>query len=1510
MAQVAHPTSTIAYDVWTGTPNTGSSLHLNVDEDYASLNTSDYDYSPNQNNTTIQFGLTSLTDPADSTGHIMRVVACQTNGGTPDGSGNSIGSQTAYLYQGATLIATMTFNPGGSGTWTAYTYTLSAAEADAITDYTALQFWIDAAGSGGPPSNRRGLGIALVDFTVPSVAVPIVKVISETTQSSETTGDVLAQPTFGVTDTFTDTNGTLLTAHTPDSDAVGTGWEGSSQFEIQGNAAEFVGASADQFIGVDLGDTSLDMTVDIDLSGGVADWPGVWFNGGVSGGGIPSNCWFIEADSGFSYELFERVGGVRTSRAVTTAVIPGTGTETWRVVVKSDSIHFYVDNKLVLRYAPGGSLSYLGTYAGIKTGSAGYVAWDNFSVITESNYVGEVAAVYDNLTIVPASSYFGDVDPLYWIGYQTPAVECCFRFLSVNIPQGATINSAYINGFSRNAWLSDIDTFVTVRAEAVDNAAQVVDYADFQSKSANVGTQSAFWGSVDANGLGEPQVSTDLAAVIQEVINRAGWVSGNALQLFTVSNVTSGEDQQLYSYYNAVADYYPSLIINYTTASGASLVEVVAETQQSSDAQARALAIARLQAETEQAVSTQARARAVARLRAEQLQEAEAQARARTMAREQADTVQASSTQPTARALARIQSATQQISETAAQIRGLAQVVADAVQLAEAAAYARGQVQSVAESAQIPEGSAHARGLAVLAAEALQVGSAQATARALARLASEAMQIASAQIRARTMARHRDEAAQVASGQLRARTMARTRDEQETSAEVASFVRGRVQILSAVVQALEGTIANRALARAAAEAVQSVEAAEQAIGRVQVASETVNPVESSGAPGVITPHNHLTNGGTGSNATSYATASVSPTADALVLLTVASNLSGATPPNPTVSGCNLTWSLVETEAYDTAGTYYSVWVYKGQGSSPTAGTITVDFGATTVGGLAWSVDEFEGAHATSPIVQTAKDGAGQPSATGATVTLAAFSDAANGTFGAFSWEANEAGSIGTGFTEAGQGATSGPSMSVLAEYRADNDTTVDASWTTSAQWGAIAMEIQPASSGGGNGILYVLAQTIVRAVSDTVNVASTQAAIRALVRLLAEAESVAESAGTARALARALAEAESVPESADLARALARSADESVAISEALQAAMAIARATTDAVTGNENLARARNLARLALDSIAVQEGTAHARGLVAAIADAVQLIDAVAAARSVTRLAIEAMNLPEGSLTARGLARLASDSLQATEATLRAMAKTRTSDETVQIAETAIEQITAALGLVKVITEQLASVEGLARGRALARLTDEQVAGNESLAASRDLARSVAATVQSVAGSAIAVGRSVVASETLQVGETTARSLAAQLLRVISDVLQLADSPATARALGRQVLESTTVADLRDLSRSLARIRAESAAISEDAQHARGVVQVVAEVLAVAGTAAYTIVTGVGAAVEYLTGQLRVRAAGLATLLFGAGGSATVNTKAPGGIVSSEAAGDADLSAGAALEGDPGANE
>lgn len=124
MTQFARPASDITTANWTTTPLFSK---LNDQSDATVVR-------PNNGITTAcEVKLGAVTDPAVSTGHIVKVHAKAT--------GSSAGEQqTVDLYQGGTAIATAIITGTVSRTaQTEYTGTLSGVQADAITDYTDLR---------------------------------------------------------------------------------------------------------------------------------------------------------------------------------------------------------------------------------------------------------------------------------------------------------------------------------------------------------------------------------------------------------------------------------------------------------------------------------------------------------------------------------------------------------------------------------------------------------------------------------------------------------------------------------------------------------------------------------------------------------------------------------------------------------------------------------------------------------------------------------------------------------------------------------------------------------------------------------------------------------------------------------------------------------------------------------------------------------------------------------------------------------------------------------------------------------------------------------------------------------------------------------------------------------------------------------------------------------------------------------------------------------------------------
>ena len=114
------------------------------------------------------------------------------------------------------------------------------------------------------------------------------------------------------------------------------------------------------------------------------------------------------------------------------------------------------------------------------------------------------------------------------------------RFLAVNIPRGAKIDAAKIT-FQANA--SNAETVVNARIDglASDNAGTPThdefDGGSTQSAghgraTANRTTAQVSWSGITTITGGQNYDTPDFASVVQEIVDRAGWVNGNAMTIY------------------------------------------------------------------------------------------------------------------------------------------------------------------------------------------------------------------------------------------------------------------------------------------------------------------------------------------------------------------------------------------------------------------------------------------------------------------------------------------------------------------------------------------------------------------------------------------------------------------------------------------------------------------------------------------------------------------------------------------------------------------------------------------------------------------------------------------------------------------------------------------------------------------------------------------------------------------------------------------------------------------
>jgi len=149
-----------------------------------------------------------------------------------------------------------------------------------------------------------------------------------------------------------------------------------------------------------------------------------------------------------------------------------------------------------------------------------------------------------------------------------------WRFQNVEVPQGATINSAYFKPYFQTAEGDPIITVdITTRIYGVDeDDVDVWEDGTNNPKDATLTTEYVDWNTKDKVGLYQ-QAEIDVTDIVQEIIDRSGWTSGNALAFYTehCTGAIGTRDLRFICYDGAWDMFYPGLVIDYTADEGTNL---------------------------------------------------------------------------------------------------------------------------------------------------------------------------------------------------------------------------------------------------------------------------------------------------------------------------------------------------------------------------------------------------------------------------------------------------------------------------------------------------------------------------------------------------------------------------------------------------------------------------------------------------------------------------------------------------------------------------------------------------------------------------------------------------------------------------------------------------------------------------------------------------------------------------------------------------------------------------
>ena len=195
----------------------------------------------------------------------------------------------------------------------------------------------------------------------------------------------------------------------------------------------------------------------------------------------------------------------------------------------------------------------------------------DFKTSIQSFQIDVIESISDPITIevqVAASSDDAEESPSGSVSLTSSDLELTLdgsnqqfvgmRFTGLNIPPGAWIQNAYLQ-FQVDESSSDA-TSLMIYAEAVDSA------TTFNSTSGNISsrtttTASVPWSPVAWTTVGEAgpdQQTSNISALIQEVVNRSGWSSGNSLGI-----IITGTGKRVAESFNGVPTAAPRLRVEY-----------------------------------------------------------------------------------------------------------------------------------------------------------------------------------------------------------------------------------------------------------------------------------------------------------------------------------------------------------------------------------------------------------------------------------------------------------------------------------------------------------------------------------------------------------------------------------------------------------------------------------------------------------------------------------------------------------------------------------------------------------------------------------------------------------------------------------------------------------------------------------------------------------------------------------------------------------------------------------
>lgn len=184
-------------------------------------------------------------------------------------------------------------------------------------------------------------------------------------------------------------------------------------------------------------------------------------------------------------------------------------------------------------------------------------ASDGFHTTTTAPYGGGDTYAFDNSATTLKIGYQAVDNMAFQDGYTWIAFV---RIADLTIPQGATITTAKIHFHSPTSSSAASKTLV-IDAEDSDNTSSPSVESNIRSATKTTATVNWTLPSTFGSTLDTPEIKT----IVQEVVDRSGWASGNAMTFFFHTPATSADWNLTARTYDQAAGQAPHIEITYSS---------------------------------------------------------------------------------------------------------------------------------------------------------------------------------------------------------------------------------------------------------------------------------------------------------------------------------------------------------------------------------------------------------------------------------------------------------------------------------------------------------------------------------------------------------------------------------------------------------------------------------------------------------------------------------------------------------------------------------------------------------------------------------------------------------------------------------------------------------------------------------------------------------------------------------------------------------------------------------